>query len=122
MTGSPVLDDHWIAAATRASADLDRGTGRSGVVAVAIGKKQQAILDIVDGRVVGAGDEESIAVTVPLTADQLAGFGDGSASLARAYMMGDVKPVGSTGALLALIELFENPDFRDRLQLADEPV
>lgn len=113
------LDDQWIAAVATASAEVDPGSCLSGVVAVAIGKKQQAVLNIVDGRVVGPGDADSIAVTIPVTADQLASFSDGSESMARAYMMGDVKPVGSTGALLGLIELFENPDFRDRLKTAD---
>ena len=35
--------------------------------------------------------------------------------MARAYMEGDLKPVGSTGALLAVVSLFEDPEFRRAL-------
>ncbi len=112
---SAQLDETWIAGLVDASADLGRDGGRSGTVAVTIGKKQKAVLDIVDGRVVGPGDDDAVATTVPVTADQLAAFVDGSQSVARAYMQGDLKPVGSTGAFLAMVELFENPAFRENL-------
>ena len=115
MAAPEVLDDAWVQSLVQASADLDQAGEHSAVVAVAIGKKQKAVLNIVDGRVTGPGDEDAVAVTVPTTADQLAAFTDGSESMARSYMMGDVKPVGSTGALLAIIELFENPQFRSGL-------
>ncbi len=115
--GGVVLDNDWIAALVDASSVVDGagGASHSGVVAFTIGKKQQAVLDIVDGRVVGPGDAASIAVTVPVTGDQLASFVDGSASVATSYIRGDLKPVGSTGAFLAVVELFENPAFRSRL-------
>jgi hypothetical protein len=109
------LDDSWVESLVKASAGLDQPGELSAVVAVTIGKKQKAVLNIVDGRVTGPGEEEAVAVTVPTTADQLAAFSDGSESMARSYMMGDVKPVGSTGALLAIVELFENPQFRSGL-------
>lgn len=109
------LDDAWLASVMEASADLDPAGTRSAVVAVTIGKTQRAVLDIVDGRVTGSGDDEAVEVTVPVTGEQLGTFVDGSASVARAYMMGDLKPVGSTGALLAFVELFENEAFRSRL-------
>ena len=110
-----VLDDAWIKSLVTASAGLDAVGDSSAVVAFTIGKKQKAVLEIVDGRVTGAGEEEAVAVTVPTTTDQLAAFSTGTESFARSYMMGDVKPVGSTGALLAIIALFEDPDFRDAL-------
>lgn len=111
--GAITLDDDWVAEMIAASSDL---TGdRSAVVAVTIGKKQQAVLSIESGRVVGSGDADAVAVTVPVTSDQLASFVDGSESVAKAYMRGDLKPVGSTGALLAFVELFENPAFRQNL-------
>lgn len=110
-----VLSDEWVSGLVAASAALDPPGDRTAVVAVTIGKKQQAVLDIVDGRVIGAGDADAATSTVPVTAAQLAAFSDGSESVARAYMQGDLKPVGSTGGFLALVELFENPSFREAL-------
>lgn len=110
------LGPDLVAALVEASAERETATGQSGVVAITIGKKQQVVLDIVDGRVVGLGDEDEVAVTLPTTGKQLLAFADGSESMARSYMMGDVKPVGSTGALLPIVELFEDADFRGRLQ------
>lgn len=107
------LDDAWVATLVEASADITGG--HSAVVAVTIGKKQQAVVNIEAGRVTGGGDEDAVAVTIPVTANQLASFSDGSESVAQAYMRGDLKPVGSTGALLAFVELFENPAFRANL-------
>lgn len=109
----PVLDDQWVTELVSASASVDGE--RSATVAVTIGKKQQAVLSIEDGKVVGVGDADHIEVTVPVTSAQLASFIDGTESVAQAYMRGDLKPVGSTGALLAFVELFENPTFRDNL-------
>ncbi|MEM7276407.1 MAG: hypothetical protein AAF547_25265 [Actinomycetota bacterium] len=109
------LDDAFVAGLVDASAGVG-AAGRSATVAITIGKTQSAILEIVDGRVVGGrvgpAEEDEVGVTVPVTGDQLAAFCDGSASVAQDYMRGDLKPVGSTGALLAFVELFENPDFR----------
>lgn len=110
-----VLGEAWVDGLVAASAAIGTPGDQSAVVAFTIGKKQKAVLNIVDGRITGAGDEEQVAVTVPVTADQLTAFGDGSESFARSYMMGDVKPVGATGALLAVIQLFENPEFRAAL-------
>ncbi|MGI9596911.1 MAG: SCP2 sterol-binding domain-containing protein [Acidimicrobiales bacterium] len=112
---SSTIDDQWIARLAEASAGLEDPGDRSAVVAVTIGKKQKAVLDITDGRVTGPGDDGSVAVTVPVTGEQLAAFVDGSESVAQAYMRGDLKPVGSTGAFLAVVELFENPSFRAAL-------
>ncbi|MGH1489261.1 MAG: hypothetical protein ACRBK7_07700 [Acidimicrobiales bacterium] len=109
------LDEAWIESLVAASAALDDHGDLSAVVAVTIGKKQKAILSIVDGRVVGPGEEDAVAVTVPTTGAQLATFVDGSESVARAYMQGDLKPVGAIGDFLALVELFEAPAFREHL-------
>lgn len=113
--GGVTLDEHWIAGLVDASSAVSGVGCRSAVVAFTIAKTQKAVLDIVDGRVVGRGDEEAVAVTVPVTAQQLAAFVDGSESMATSYMRGDLKPVGSTGAFLAVVELFEDPAFRSRL-------
>lgn len=111
------LDDRFSVAVVEAS---DHRSGSSGLVALAIGKKQRALLDIVDGRVASAKpvtpDEAEVAgVTVPVTAAQLAAIVAGEESLAQAFMRGDVKPEGATGPLLAVVELFEDPEFRSRL-------
>ena len=114
MAGS-VLGEAWVDRLVAASAGVEPAGARSAVVAVTIGKAEQAVLQIADGRVVGPGDEAAIDLTIPTTAEQLAAFADGSESLARSYMRGDVKPVGSTGALLALVELLEAPEVRAAL-------
>ena len=140
----PELDltpEGFVANAVRASAG--RGpVPASGVVTLAVGRARIG-LDIRHGRVVGpaasagsggspgspgagdgaTGDEATgdgpgggePAVTVPLTAAQLQAMADGSQSMAQAFMRGDIKPEGSTRALLALIELFEDPSFRQGL-------
>jgi putative sterol carrier protein len=86
-------------------------------VAITIGKSKRAVLDIVDGEVRGVEPAvaEEPAVTVPVTAKQLAAVIDGDESLAQAFMRGDIKPVGATGPLLAAVELFEDDEFRERL-------
>lgn len=111
--GSITLDDAFVEEMVAASATLSGD--RSAVVAMTIGKKQQIVLNIESGKVVGAGDEAAVTVTVPVTSAQLGSFVDGSESVAKAYMRGDLKPVGSTGALLAFVELFENRGFRENL-------
>ena len=88
--------------------------GLSGVVALNLGK-QAVGLEIVDGRVVGPASPGEAAVAVPLTGAQLSALVDGSLSMAQAFMKGDLKPEGATGPLLALIELFEDGEFRRQL-------
>lgn len=106
------LTDEWVEALAEASVDR---RGRSGVVAIAIGKKKLAVLDIIEGRVAVGAAPEAAAVTIPVTGKQLDAILSGEESLAQAFMRGDVKPAGATGALLAAIELFEDTDFRQRL-------
>jgi hypothetical protein len=111
------LDEAWIEGLVEASGAAEAPVPRSALVAFTIGKSQRVALEIVDGRVVGpspAGDDE-VDVSIPVTAQQLAGFADGSQSMSRAYMRGDLKPVGSTGALLAILALFDDPSFRAAL-------
>lgn len=91
--------------------------GMSGVVGLTVGG-QAVALEIVDGRVVGPASPLEAPVNVPLTGPQLSAFLDGSVSMAQAFMKGDLKPEGATGPLLALIELFEDSDFRQQLATA----
>ena len=110
------LSDGWVEAVAEASAPR-AGTGRSGVVAIAVGKTKRAVLPIVDGEVRpdGAAGDVEPDVTIPVTAKQLDALIAGDESLAQAFMRGDIKPEGATGALLAAVELFEDGDFRQRL-------
>ncbi len=106
------LSEAWVEALVEASAERE---GRvSGTVELAVGKTRQARIVIDRGRVTGVHDAEA-DVRVPLTGAQLEAVFSGSESLAQAFMRGDVKPEGSTGALLALVELVEDVSFRQRL-------
>ncbi|MEM7340661.1 MAG: hypothetical protein AAF467_18540 [Actinomycetota bacterium] len=108
------LSDEWVAALVAASADR-QGRGAGETVAITIGKTKAAAFAITDGQVAGPGDPEDAAVTVPVTAAQLDAIVAGETSLAQDFMRGDVKPVGATGPLLALVELFEDEAFRREL-------
>ena len=115
MTVEP-LSDGWVDALVWASARVEPASARSAVVEFTIGKKTRAAVAIAGGRFVGpAPDGDEPEVSIPSTAAQLATFVDGSESMAQAYMRGDLKPVGSTGALLAVVALFEDPEFREAL-------
>ena len=114
--GVDALSEAWVAALVEASRDRSgAGTGVGGQVVITIGKTKRAEFQVVDGRVIEAGvDGDGDGVTIPVTAKQLAAIVDGTESLAQAFMRGDVKPVGPTGPLLAVIELFEDASFRRR--------
>lgn len=116
MTGETIdaLSPAWVDELVEASNDPDIKASRSGVITLKIGKTKSATLSIVEGRVVGAVDEEA-PVAIPVTAKQLAAVVDGSESIAQAFIRGDIKPEGATGPLVALIELFEDPCFKQRL-------
>ncbi len=109
------LDDAWVDALIGASAACEPALARSAVVEFTIGKTQRAAVEIVDGRVVGPAGEAEPDVSIPLTGAQLAEFSSGEASMTQAYMRGDLKPVGSTGALLAVLALFDDEAFRQTL-------
>ncbi len=110
------LSDEWVSAVAEASGHRS-GAGRSGRVAITIGKTRRAVLHIIDGEVASADPEPDVdpPVTVPLTAKQLTALLAGDESLAQAFMRGDIKPEGATGPLLAAVELFEDVEFRRRL-------
>ena len=112
MAGAEPLSDAWILDLVAASAEAadDQVGDRSGVIAFAIGKSRRAVVSMVDGRIVGPIEaaEAEIDVSIPVTEEQLVDYLSGSESMAQAYIRGDIKPVGSTGPLLALIELVES--------------
>ena len=116
MAGDGItLDDAWVEALVAASAATQATVPRSAVVEFTIGKRQQVAVEMVDGRFTGPAGEAEPDVSMPCTADQLAAFVDGEESMTRAYMRGDFKPVGSTGALLPVLALFDDPEFRTAL-------
>ncbi len=109
------LDETWVAALVKASAAVAPGLARSGLVEFSIAKSQTATVAIEDGRVTGLAGTGEPDVSIPTTGDQLRAFMDGTESLAQAYIRGDLKPVGSIGVFLAVVELFEDPGFRSAL-------
>lgn len=108
------LSDEWVAALVEASAER-HGRGDGETVALTIGKTKAAGFTITNGRVAGPVDPDDAAVSVPVTGAQLTALVAGETSLAQDFMRGDVKPVGATGPLLALVELFEDEGFRREL-------
>ncbi len=106
------LTEEWVEALVEAStaANDDQIGDRSGVIELTIGKKRRAVVAMVEGRVVGPSDAEGddIDVSIPLSDDQLRAYLSGDESIARAYIRGDVKPVGSTGPWLSFVELVES--------------
>lgn len=117
------LDDAWIEAVALASQSAEVALPASGVAVFTIGKTKRAALQIADGRVTGPAAEAAEdgpaadvgTVSIPVTAAQLASFCDGTESMSKAFMRGDLKPVGSTGALLPVLALFDDPAFREAL-------
>jgi hypothetical protein len=105
------------AALVGASSDRSGLPGRA-VVAVTVGGGDELVIEIVDGRATGPGPADEVEVAVSISADRFSAFLSGDDSLAQAFMRGDVKPVGSTGPLLALVELLEDPEVRRRLAAA----
>lgn len=109
------LDEAWVGGLVAAAAAVEPDLARSAVAEFTIGKTQQVAVEIVDGRVVGVAAEAEPDVSIPFTAAQLEAFCAGEESMSQAYMRGDLKPVGSTGALLAVLALFDDPAFRAAL-------
>ncbi len=104
------LSSDWVASVVEASqrAEASGLSDRSTVVALTVGKSKRAVLRFEHGRVVGSADDDEVEVTIPFTAEQLDAVVAGRESMAQAYIRGDLKPEGSTGAFLAAVELFES--------------
>lgn len=86
----------------------------SAVVALQIGKKSCPFI-LSNGRVLEAAEDSEPVLTIPLTNKQLVGLVDGSIQLSTAYMQGDIKPVGSSRALVQLVELFDHKKVQSHL-------
>ena len=90
-----------------ASAGRDDVSGLTGRVAFGVGAAA-VTLELDQGRVIGlsAGAPQ---VVLSLTRQQFESWASGQLSLSVAYMQGEVKPDGSTGALLAALEILDDP-------------
>lgn len=85
--------------------------GLSGDVALGVGSKvddknAQVVIAIVDGHVTGTTDRPAEAV-IGLSKKQVPEWLSGDLVLAAAYMMGDLKPTGASGAIFAGLELLD---------------
>lgn len=107
------LSEPWVDALVAAS--KERTSPFNAVVAFTIGKTKRAVIEISEGSVTGSTDAEP-AVTVPFTGKQLDAWANGEIDCSAAYMKGDLKPEGSTGALLAALDLLADSEVRERLR------
>ncbi len=105
--------DQWVGALVSASATVEpvASDAPNVVIHFKMGRTSSAVVSLQAGRVTGSAEVGEATVTLPLSTDQLSQYCDGSQSMSRDYMRGDLKPVGPTGHFIALIDLFENPDF-----------
>ena len=102
------FSDEFVGKLVAATADRDAVPGSSGIVGLGIGKKVRATVEIIDGRVVGPTDEESVTQFL-FTGKQVEAWLAGEFNLSQAYMRGDFKPVGHTGPMTAALEIFDDP-------------
>lgn len=103
---SAPFSDEWVAELIEASAQRVGVPGVSGVVGLGTGKKPKVVLQFSEGKVLGLSDAEP-EVIIPIPGAQMEAWASGELKLTVAYMKGDVKPVGSTGALLAALEVLD---------------
>ena len=104
---SGASDDSWVARLIAGRASAPPRTGLDARVAVVV-EDERSVLRIDDGRIC-VDDGAEVEVEVPLSAAQALAVAAGELSLAVAYMRGDVKPVGSSGALAVFLEVVEDP-------------
>ncbi len=103
---SEAFSEEWVAELVEASAERVGVPGVSGIVGLGTGKKPKVVLQFSEGKVLGTSDAEP-EVIIPIPDAQLDLWAQGELKLTVAYMKGDVKPVGSTGALLAALEVLD---------------
>ena len=84
------------------------GAGLRGRVAFGIGSST-VTMEFIDGRVAGPSDAAP-QVVISITGKQFDAWASGALSLTVAYMQGDVKPEGSTRALLAALEVLDSAE------------
>lgn len=106
LGGAP-FSDEWVAELVTATAGRAGVPGVSGQVGLGHGKTAKIVLEISEGKVLGLTNAEP-EVIIPISKVQLEEWSDGQLNLTVAYMKGDLKPTGSTGALLAALEVLDS--------------
>ena len=101
-------DDSWVGRLMAGRATAPLRAGLDARVAVLV-EDQRSVLRIRGGRVGVDESGDEAEAEVPLSASQAEAVATGELSLAVAYMRGDVKPVGSSGALAVFLEVVEDP-------------
>lgn len=121
-----VLTDPWFAAVAAAlpadDADPPGEDADAVVEVVASGAAAGTVRTrwvVEGGRLVtvapAGADDPPAATTIPVTAEALAAFARGEADPAVAFMRGDLKPEGSSAAVLALFSAWARPACRAAL-------
>ncbi len=95
------LSEAWAGELISLSSTREPIPGLSGVVGLG-----DLTLSIVDGRAVALSDDTP-EIVIPLAPKQVTEWWSGDLVLTEAYMKGDVKPVGASGALFAGLELLD---------------
>ncbi|MEZ5340131.1 MAG: hypothetical protein R2706_01405 [Acidimicrobiales bacterium] len=101
------LSPAWLDAIVAASADRPSAGGLHGVVTLTV-PRQKLTIEIADGKVLGARDDE-VDTVLPFTGQQYHDWLAGSLNLSAAYTTGDLRATGPTGPLLAALELLDDP-------------
>lgn len=99
------LDQAWLERAVEATAARP-ATGLDGTATIVVGKEPSVTIEVHDGRIVG----EAIGATeceVPFTPRQVEAYLSGQLRPTVEYMRGDMKPTGSTRAILAVLDALE---------------
>ncbi|MBT8241123.1 MAG: hypothetical protein KJN63_07835 [Acidimicrobiia bacterium] len=100
-----MFDKSWLDSAIETSADRP-STGLHGSAVLLVGKQEHITVRVEDGRVVG----ESIGTPeceMSFSRTQAETFLAGQLNLAVEYMRGDLKPTGSTAAIVAVIDALD---------------
>lgn len=115
----------WAESLGERMAAIEPGTGGTGVVewVVSGGDPDHIWIrwDVADGRVTqvkifdAAGTDDEVDTTVPLTRANAEAVIAGEIDPAQAYMRGDLKPEGSSGAWFALLSAWARPEVRQAL-------
>lgn len=100
------FSEEWVAELVTATVGRDGVPGVSGQVGLGHGKTAKIVVEISEGKVLGVTNAEP-EVIIPISKAQLEEWSEGQLSLTVAYMKGDLKPTGSTGALLAALEVLD---------------
>jgi hypothetical protein len=100
--------DPIIATMVRVTGGRASAGGLNGTVELTLGAREPVVVEFCDGRVTGAAAGTG-AAKLGLTQAQLEAWLGGALNLTEAYMKGDLKPEGSTGALLAAFEVLDDP-------------